>query len=66
MAGLLPLLDDRWMRHLHLETGRDRSVLYKEINISDFKKKKKFLHSVKLWAEMNSYEYKPMALRLGG
>lgn len=41
MAGLLPLLDDRWMRHLHLETGRDRSVLYKEINISDFKKKKK-------------------------
>lgn len=42
MAGLLPLLDDRWMRHLHLETGRDRSVLYKEINISDFKKKKSF------------------------
>lgn len=41
MAGLLPLLDDRWMRHLHLETGRDLSVLYKEINISDLKKKKK-------------------------
>jgi len=40
VAGLLPLLDDRWMRHLHLETGRDRSVLYKEINIYDFKKKK--------------------------